>query len=331
MPFVSVIMACRNAESFVGEAIRSVIDQTFTNLELIFIDDNSSDNSLLIAKAFAQSDKRIKVLSNRTSLGAGVSRNLAIEKSTGEWIAILDADDVFIKDKLEKQVAFLNTTRGALVLVGTGCFQIEEDGRRVAVYKYPLTSRALKNRLFRQNAFPPHSSLMYRSSVIRAIGGFNDLFVRAEDFECCLRMSKYGAFACLSEPLIEYRLHNANISNSVGETGYSQLDYAMAASVCDLLRKSGSIDPSSADDQMLWDKLMLHVNAEVKASSELEFREWKRTWRNNMYLKKGQIGRIALGLHQLTFNPANMWRLLSEYKTGSRLPHKCLASWLSKS
>ena len=76
-------MACQNAGPYVGEAIKSVIDQTFTNLELISIDDNSSDGSLLIAKALAQSDKRIKAFSNRTNLGAGVSRNLAIEKSSG--------------------------------------------------------------------------------------------------------------------------------------------------------------------------------------------------------------------------------------------------------
>ncbi len=330
MPFISVIMACHNAGPYVGEAIKSVVDQTFTDLELIFVDDNSSDDSLAIAKLLAQSDERIKVFSSRTNLGAGAARNLAIEKSTGEWLAVLDADDVFIKDKLEKQVALIKPAKGELVLVGTGCFQIEADGRRFAVYQYPLTSLALKNRLIRQKAFPPHSSLIYRATVMRAIGGFNGLFLRSQDFELWLRMSKFGAFACVSEPLIEYRLHNTNISNTLGEAGYSQLHYAIAASVCDLLRQSGSIDPSSVGDQILWDRFMLHVAAEVKAYGELEYHEWKRTWRNKMYSKEEQVSKIASAFHQLIVSPVNMWKLLREHAIGSQLPQKCLASWLSK-
>ena len=323
-------MACHNAGPYVGEAIKSVVDQTFTDLELIFVDDKSSDDSLTVAQSLAQSDRRIKVFSNRTNLGAGAARNLAIEKSTGEWLAVLDADDVFIKDKLEKQVALIKSAKDELVLVGTGCFQIDADGRRFAVYQYPLTSLSLKNRLIRQKAFPPHSSLMYRASVARSIGGFNGLFLRAEDFECWLRMSKFGAFACVSEPLIEYRLHNTNISNTIGETGNSQLDYATAASVCDLLRQRGSIDPSAAGDPTLWDNFMRHVAAEVKAYGELEYLKWKRTWRNKMYSKEEQVSKIASALYQLVLRPVNMWRLLREHTVGSRLPQKCLASWLSK-
>jgi len=324
-------MACYNAEPYVGEAIKSVLNQTFNDLELIFVDDNSSDSSLAIAKVLAQSDKRIKVFSNRTNLGAGATRNLAIEKSSGEWLAVLDADDVFIEDKLEKQFALIKSTRNKFVLVGAGCFLIGADGSRFAVYTYPLTSSVLKNRLLCHKAFPPNSSLLFRASVVRAIGGFNELFLRAEDFEFLLRMSKFGAFACVSEPLIEYRLHNTNKSNSLGKTGYSQLDYAIAATVCDLLRQRGSIDPSSVDDQLLWDRFMLHVAAEVKESGELEYRKWKRTWRNKMYLENRRISKVTSALCHLASHPFNMWRLLKEYTVGCRLPQKCQASWLSKS
>ena len=211
MAFVSVIMACHNAESYVGEAIKSVIGQTYTDLELIFVDDKSSDDSLAVAQSFAQSDKRIKVFSSTSNLGAGPARNLAIEKSSGEWLAILDADDVFIKDKLEKQVAFIKSAKDDLVLLGTGCFHIDSDGQRVSVHQYPSTSSSLKDNLIRYKAFPPHSSLMYRTSAVHAVGGFNRLFLRTEDFDIFLRLSHSGAFGCISEPLIEYRLHNTNI------------------------------------------------------------------------------------------------------------------------
>jgi glycosyltransferase involved in cell wall biosynthesis len=324
-------MACHNAEPYVGEAIKSVVDQTFTDLELIFVDDKSSDDSLTVAQSLAKSDERIKVFSNRTNLGAGAARNLAIEKSTGEWLAVLDADDVFIKHKLEKQVALIKTAKEELVLVGTGCFQIGADGRRFSVNQYPITSGALKNRLIRQKAFPPHSSTMYRASVARAIGGFNGLFLRAQDFEFLLRVSKFGAFACVSEPLIEYRLHNTNISNTIGETGYSQLDYAIAASVCDLLRKRGFVDPSSVGDKNLWHSFMLHVATDVKACGEFEYREWKRIWRNKMYSKEDQVSKIASAFQQIVLSPpANIWKLLKDHAVGSQLPQKCLVSWLNK-
>jgi glycosyltransferase involved in cell wall biosynthesis len=324
-------MACHNAEPYVGEAIKSVLDQTFTDLELIFVDDKSSDDSLTVAQSLAQSDKRIKVFSNRTNLGAGAARNLAIEKSTGEWLAVLDADDVFIKDKLEKQVALIKSAKDELVLVGTGCFQIEADGRRFAVYQYPLTSLALKNRLIRQKAFPPHSSLMYRASVARSIGGFNGLFLRAQDFEFWLRMSKFGAFACVSEPLIEYRLHNTNISNSIAKGGYSQLEYGLAASVCYLLRQRGSIDPSAAGASSSWDNFMQHVATEIRDSGELDYRKWKQSWGAPNQFNGVLFAKIRSVLNHSFWNPAYAWRLLKEHSVGSSLPKKCLQSWLRKS
>jgi glycosyltransferase involved in cell wall biosynthesis len=331
MPFISVIMACHNAVPYVGEAIKSVICQTFTDLELIFVDDNSSDDSLAIANMYAQSDKRIKVYSSKISLGAGPARNLAIEKSTGEWLAVLDADDVFINEKLEKQVALIKSTKDELVMVGTGCFQIDAFGRRFAVYKYPLTSSALKNRLYLNKAFPPHSSLMYRAFAFRAIGGFNGFFLRAQDYELWLRLSTFGAFACVSEPLIEYRLHNTNISNKVGELGYSQLDYSVAAGVCHLLRLRGIVDPSAAGDTMLWDSFMRHVAEEIRASGELDYRRWKSSWRNQNQFKGGQIAKGFSVLQLLLSNPVYAWRLLKQHTVGSSIPKTCLDTWLKKS
>lgn len=331
MPFISVIMACHNAGIYVSEAIRSVLDQTFSDLELIIVDDASVDDSLEVARAFAQLDRRVQVYSTDGNIGAGAARNLAIDKSTGEWIAVLDADDVFIKEKLEKQVALIKSSGEELVLVGTGCFQISADGRRFAVYQYPATSLELINRLISHKAFPPHSSLMYRASTVRSIGGFNSLFLRAEDFELWLRMRKSGTFACVAEPLVEYRLHDANISNSSANTGYSQINYAIAASVCDLLQQRGLIVPSSVGDKILWDRFMLHVAAEVKACGELEYQEWKRTWRKTMHLKKGYIAKLTSVIHQLVVDPDSMLRLVKEHTVGSQLPQKCLLSWQRKS
>lgn len=102
---VSIIMPNYNCGKFIKETIESVIKQTYTNWEILFVDDCSTDNSLEIAKSF--NDERIKIFCNETNSGAAVSRNRALREASGKWIAFLDSDDIWVSDKLEKQVAFM--------------------------------------------------------------------------------------------------------------------------------------------------------------------------------------------------------------------------------
>lgn len=331
MPFISVIIACHNAGPYIGRAIKSVIDQTFTDFELIVVDDYSTDESLEVVEKFARLDQRIKVHSTEANLGAGPARNIAIKIASGKWLAVLDADDVFVREKLQKQVALIRSAKDSLVLVGTGFFQIDANGRRFSAYRYPITSAALKTRLIRLQAFPPHSSLMYRASTVHILDGFNALFQRAEDYEFLLRIINTGEFACISEPLVEYRHHSTNKSNSPGKAGYSQLDYAIAAKVCYLLRQRGTIDPSSTGDPILWDEFMRHVAKEIKASGELDYQQWKRRWRDPNQSIEGCVAKIRSVLLNLPSNPAYTWRLIKDHTLGNCLPQKCLASWLGQS
>lgn len=327
MPFISVIMACHNAAPFIGESIKSVLDQSFSDLELIFVDDCSSDGSLNIAQALAEKDNRIKVYSTGQNEGASAARNLAIAKSTGEWLAVLDADDRFIVDKLEKQVSFLMSSDDDVVLVGSGCFKIDECGERLSAYRYPASSPALKKRLRRHQAFPPHSSLIFRASVVRSIGSYRAIFRRAEDFDLLLRLSEHGRFVCLREPLIEYRIHSMNISASNDETGYSQFDYAVMASVCFLLRQRGSVDPSSEEEDILWNRFSIHVASRVKELGYISYSEWKRSWRNSFNLEKRIVGKVWSTSYQLFLHPIYFCLFVAERTVGTRLPLKCLRSW----
>lgn len=104
---VSIITPMYNSETFISETINSVLNQTYKNWELLLIDDCSSDNTLQIAKLFSKRHKNIKVLKNSTNLGAAISRNFGIEKSKGDFIAFLDADDLWKPEKLEKQLDFV--------------------------------------------------------------------------------------------------------------------------------------------------------------------------------------------------------------------------------
>lgn len=102
---VSIIMPNYNCEKYVAETIKSVLAQTYTNWELIFVDDCSTDNSIEVVRSFQ--DERIRILKNEKNSGAAVSRNYALREAKGEWIAFLDSDDLWLPEKLEKQLAFM--------------------------------------------------------------------------------------------------------------------------------------------------------------------------------------------------------------------------------
>ncbi len=104
---ISIITPNYNCGKFIAQTIQSAINQTFTDWEMIIVDDCSSDDSLQIAKEYAQKDNRIKVFENEKNLGAALTRNRAIEISKGEYLAFLDSDDIWHADKLEKQLKFM--------------------------------------------------------------------------------------------------------------------------------------------------------------------------------------------------------------------------------
>src|SRR5690554_6097740 len=107
MSLVSIIIPLYNCSDFLKQTIQSILFQTYQNWEVIMVDDCSSDNSVLIAQEFVEKDHRIKLIQLEKNSGAAVARNKAIEASTGRFIAFLDSDDLWMPNKLEKQVQFM--------------------------------------------------------------------------------------------------------------------------------------------------------------------------------------------------------------------------------
>lgn len=128
-PVVSVIMPAYNAEKFIAKAIDSVIAQTVSDWELLIIDDRSSDETLRIAEEYAKSDTRIKLLQNEKNSGAAITRNNGIAAASGKYIALLDSDDVWHSDKLEKQLNKLAATDAAICY--TSFSMVDESGSKV--------------------------------------------------------------------------------------------------------------------------------------------------------------------------------------------------------
>lgn len=127
---VSIIMPSWNTERFIAETIQSVIDQTYTNWELIIVDDCSSDNTDEVVASFK--DKRIKYLHNEKNSGAALTRNKALREAKGEWIAFLDSDDLWMPEKLEHQIDFMN--KNGYSLSFTEYEKIDEDSKPLNIY-----------------------------------------------------------------------------------------------------------------------------------------------------------------------------------------------------
>ena len=128
---VSIIMPSWNTESFIAESIQSVIDQTYKNWELIIVDDCSTDNTDEVVKPFLL-DGRIRYFKNDENVGAALTRNRALREARGEWIAFLDSDDLWMPEKLERQIDFM--VRNGYVLSYTEYEKIDEDGQSLNLY-----------------------------------------------------------------------------------------------------------------------------------------------------------------------------------------------------
>jgi len=245
-PEITVLMSCYNGSRWLDEAIKSVLNQTFDNFEFIIVDDGSLDNSLSIIKHHSEKDSRIVVIT-KSNTGLADSLNVGIGQARGEWIARLDADDICEPNRLEKQLA-LAKDDPRLVFIGSGLLEIDENGNGVKSFKYPEHHALLVKNLYSARKFPPHSSAMYRTNVVREMGGYRPRIKRAEDCDLWMRMSESGELGAIKEPLVRIRKHAGQISHD--EAGRRQKVDSRVAMTSYWLRRLGFPDPVAADDIM---------------------------------------------------------------------------------
>jgi glycosyltransferase involved in cell wall biosynthesis len=209
VPKVSVNICCYNSEKYIKETIQSVLDQTFNDFEVIIIDDGSRDKSAEIIKSF--SDQRLKYY-YQNNQGLSSSRNRAIELSGGEYIALLDHDDLWNPNKLEKQIALFEKNP-ELALVFSNCYIISADGTISGTY-FDINSPA-RGKVFDQlilRDFIPCLSAVIRKAVLIKTGLFRLDFKMAEEYDLFLRISKIAPIDYVDEPLASYRWHENNLS-----------------------------------------------------------------------------------------------------------------------
>ena len=203
-PKISVIMPVYNCEAYVKEAINSILNQTFSDFELIIIDDCSTDSTLSIVKSYE--DSRIKIVEKEQNTGYTNSLNNAILIAKGKYIARMDGDDISMPERFEQQLQFLENNP-EIILCGTGVEIIGEN----RISKYPLNHEMIKIQLC-YNASFYHPTIMIRRLVLLE-NNYNKEFEPAEDYELWTRLVHIGKLANLDEVLLQYRIHQSQTSN----------------------------------------------------------------------------------------------------------------------
>lgn len=209
-PTVSVLLPVYNGGSYFTTAVESVLDQTFADFECLILDDGSTDATAKIADELARRDSRIRVIHSRNR-GLVASLNTLIAAARGEFIARMDADDVCMPARFERQVEFLRR-HPEMVCVGSSYWMIDEAGRTITRILPPLEDAAIQDQTLRGHSTISHPSAMLRCSVLRRLDGYRAEYFPAEDLDLWLRLGEIGKLANLSQPLIRYRVHSTSIS-----------------------------------------------------------------------------------------------------------------------
>jgi glycosyltransferase involved in cell wall biosynthesis len=215
---VSVIIPAHNAASVVADALRSIQVQTWTNFEVVLIDDGSTDATAAVAHQFVERDARFCIL-RQPNAGVSRARNAGLARARGEWIAFLDADDVWVPEKLDRQIGLCHADARANFVFSNYWFW---DGAQ------DLGLGQEKRRKFREGAVGPHlaegnlfltSSVLVPRATVAQVGEFDPALAIGEDWDYWLRLADRGIWARgVWEPLVRYRRWPGNVTRLKLET-----------------------------------------------------------------------------------------------------------------
>ncbi len=242
-PAISVAMSVYNGERFLAEAIESVLAQSFTDFEFLILDDGSQDGSGAIIRDYAARDHRIRPIF-RENRGLIASLNQLLEEARAPIIARMDADDICHPERLERQIAFLDSNPDFGV-IGTRCENIDENGEayRCNNPDPPDTFEGFLAAIDSGDLLMSHPAAMFRRDLVRSIGGYNAAFRHCEDLDLWLRLASITKLASLPERLFLYRYSPNQISS------HHATEQHVGAAIAHFAyqeRKAGRPDPTEA-------------------------------------------------------------------------------------
>jgi glycosyltransferase involved in cell wall biosynthesis len=213
-PLVSILFPVYNAAPYLQDAVQSLLDQTYSNIEIIAIDDGSTDRSLEILRTFR--DPRLRVFENGANLGLVQTLNRGFQECRGQMIARMDSDDISLPKRIEAQVEFLRA-HPEFIMVSSDINKFKGQGHRQ--WRPPRIPQSESARKFYLSlrCWVYHPSVMMRREVIEQGYNYRSEFFGAEDYELWMRLSQKYRIGYLDEPLLSYRVHAASITISKAE------------------------------------------------------------------------------------------------------------------
>lgn len=221
---VSVLMPAYNTEKYIEEAILCILNQTYTNWELLIADDGSTDNTKEIIKQYASQDNRIKYYQNKINIGYLKTWNQLIRIAKGDFITFLDADDLCTSDRISVLYNYLQENP-EIKIVGSNVDFVSEKGERIGTKECPVSTE-----LINQNLLSPRfpfcgSAVMIRKEVYEKVGGYRDYFNRVgwEDLDWLIRCCKLFKAANISKYLYSCRNNPDSVTRSIQPQDYKKL------------------------------------------------------------------------------------------------------------
>jgi glycosyltransferase involved in cell wall biosynthesis len=298
-PKISVILPTFNASQFISDSVHSILGQTFSNFELLIIDDGSTDNTKLIIQSIQKTDQRIKYIQLEHS-GIVDALNLGLQIAVGKYIARMDADDVALPERFEKQVHYLERNPDC-VIVSNAVGVIDERGRFLGTFteqnRGPFSPGDDDvSRILDVETFLLHPTVMYRKDCAVKVGGYRKEFEWIEDADLYTRLAKEGRMFCLPWVLIHYRVHLNSVTRTKAQIQHN-LKIKLAVELSN--QNIGMLAEVSQPTNYSEDSLSLEAQRERKLG-------FLRTW---SYLSRYHGGSLitsfSLAIEALAIAPIN--------------------------
>ena len=238
-PKVSIIMNCYNGEKFLKTSINSLINQSYKNFEIIFYDNKSTDNSINIIRSFR--DKRIRIFSSKKKLKLYKARNSAIKKAKGKYLTFLDTDDIWSKDKLQKQINLIN--KNELIEIIYSNFNMLKQKKKIKYkrFNYELPSGKITRDLINNYSIGILTVLIKKKLFDKF--KFNETYDIIGDFDLMIKLSLNNNIYVIQKPLATYRIHESNLSTKNHKLYSSELKKWILKNEIKFKKKGLSLGP----------------------------------------------------------------------------------------